>query len=69
MDSIYFGITVAIFFIPTIVANARGKRNTAAIGLLNFFLGWTLIGWIIALVWACTGEDKEKRSAAEVAAI
>jgi hypothetical protein len=20
--------------------------------LLNFFLGWTVIGWVVALVWA-----------------
>jgi hypothetical protein len=23
--------------------------------LLKLFLGWTLIGWIIALIWSCTG--------------
>lgn len=28
------------------------KRNADAIVALNFFLGWTFIGWVIALVWA-----------------
>jgi hypothetical protein len=34
------------------VAFARSKRDTASIVLLNFFLGWTMIGWVVALVWA-----------------
>ena len=27
----------------------------AAIFFLNLFLGWTLIGWVVALAWACSG--------------
>lgn len=52
----FFGLGFLIYFAPTIVALARHKRNTLSIFLLNLFLGWTLIGWIIALVWASTVE-------------
>ena len=48
----FFGFGFVFYFLPSIVALVRGKRDTLSIGLLNFFLGWTLIGWIIALVWA-----------------
>jgi hypothetical protein len=41
-----------IYFIPSIYARSQHRRNTAAIFLLNLFLGWTLIGWIIACIWA-----------------
>jgi hypothetical protein len=41
-----------IYFIPTLVAHSNKKQNITAIGMLNFFLGWTLIGWVVALVWA-----------------
>jgi hypothetical protein len=41
-----------MYFMPSIVALARNKRDIAAIVLLNIFLGWTMIGWVIALVWA-----------------
>jgi len=41
-----------IYFAPTIMAH--GKRNSTAIFLLNLLLGWTFIGWVIALVWAAT---------------
>ncbi len=50
----FFGFGFLIYFLPTIVALVRHKRNTLSILLLNLFLGWTLIGWIIALVWAST---------------
>ena len=45
-----FGL--AWYFLPGIIAAARHKRNTASVFALNLFLGWTLIGWVIALVWA-----------------
>jgi len=43
-----------LYFLPTIVG--RNKKNLTAIFVLNFFLGWTLIGWVVALVWACTND-------------
>jgi hypothetical protein len=47
-----FGIGFVFYFLPTIIALARSQRNTLSIFLLNFFLGWTAIGWVVALVWA-----------------
>jgi hypothetical protein len=43
---------VAIYFLPSIVAAARQTHNVTGIFLLNLFLGWTGIGWIIALLLA-----------------
>jgi len=48
----FVGLTFVMYFLPSIVAFARSKRDTAAIVLLNLFLGWTVIGWVVALVWA-----------------
>jgi hypothetical protein len=48
----FFGFWFVMYFLPSILAFARGKRDTAAIVLLNIFLGWTMIGWVVALVWA-----------------
>ena len=44
-----FGFGFVLYFLPTIIAFARNKRDTTAILLLNFFLGWTAIGWVIVL--------------------
>jgi len=51
---IVFIIIIASYFLPTIIALLRGHRNALAIFLLNFFLGWTFIGWVVALVWSAT---------------
>ncbi|MBK6589886.1 MAG: superinfection immunity protein [Acidobacteria bacterium] len=46
------------YFLPSIVAVASSHPQTAAIVLLNLFLGWTFVGWVIALVWAVMNYDK-----------
>jgi Superinfection immunity protein len=48
----FFGFGFVMYFLPSIIALARSKRDILAIILLNFLLGWTLIGWVVALVWA-----------------
>jgi len=52
-----FGIVVlvfsiALYFLPTIIAVLRHHRNALAVFLVNLFFGWTGIGWIIALIWS-----------------
>ncbi len=48
-----------IYFIQSIVAHKRRKRDKTPIPLLvNKFLGWRLIGWLVALIWAAPREKK-----------
>ena len=47
-----FGFGFVLYFLPAIIALAKSKRDAAAILVLNLFLGWTCIGWVVALVWA-----------------
>ncbi|MEO7029426.1 MAG: superinfection immunity protein [Acidobacteriaceae bacterium] len=54
-------VCVALFvihFLPTFVARNRHVQNFWWIFLINLFFGWTLIGWIIALVWALQDDPK-----------
>lgn len=48
-------IAALLYFIPAIIA--REKADFKLIFLLNLFLGWTIIGWIWALIWSF---EKEK---------
>jgi hypothetical protein len=41
-----------MYFVPTMIAVGRKHANSGAIACLNCFLGWTVLGWIGALVWA-----------------
>jgi hypothetical protein len=50
------GFPLLMYFLPSIIALARSKRDTLAIFLLNLFLGWSVIGWFVALVWAAKSD-------------
>jgi len=45
------------YFLPTIIAILRQKTNTGSIFALNLFLGWSLIGWVVALIWALSSDN------------
>lgn len=48
-----FVITViAVYFVPTFVAIYRSHHQAAAIVIVNIFLGWTFLGWVVALAMA-----------------
>lgn len=42
----------AAYFLPSYVGYARRHPSNHAICALNVFLGWTLFGWVFALVWS-----------------
>ena len=44
---------IGIYFLPTIVAHSRKVRHQGSVAVINVFLGWTLIGWAVALAMAC----------------
>jgi hypothetical protein len=56
-------LAILAYFLPSIIGH--NKRSAAGIFLLNLFLGWTFIGWIVALLWACAS-DVPARVAAPV---
>jgi Superinfection immunity protein len=47
-----------LYFLPAIIG--RHKRDAMGIFLLNLFLGWTAVGWVIALIWACAAESYQR---------
>lgn len=51
---------IAIYLLPVIIASTRSLNNTAAIAVVNIFLGWTFFGWIAALVWALAEHDGDR---------
>lgn len=54
---IIFGLIFVAYCLPSIVAFARRHRNRRVILAINLAFGATLIGWIIALVWALNKVD------------
>ncbi|CBW77068.1 Immunity protein (plasmid) [Mycetohabitans rhizoxinica HKI 454] len=41
-----------LYFAPSIVADRRKRPDTLMLALFNVCLGWTVLGWLLALHWA-----------------
>ena len=54
----FFVGSIALYFCPTIIAVSRDHTNKTSIIVLNLFLGWTVIGWVGALVWAYSAKPE-----------
>ena len=61
MDGSTFIILVVggfIYFVPAINAASRKHNSASAITAANLFFGWTVLGWLLCLVWSFTGNTK-----------
>jgi hypothetical protein len=60
--TIFAGVlALVVYFAPTIIGLIRKHPNMAPILAVNFFLGWSLIGWVVALAWALTAQEGRPR--------
>ena len=48
------GSMLGLYMAPLIIATVRDHHRLPSIGLLNIAAGWTVVGWIAALVWSVT---------------
>lgn len=46
-------IGLILYFVPTIVVMCRQTPNGLKVFAVNLLLGWTGIGWLVALIMAC----------------
>lgn len=59
----YLVVSALLYFLPAFIALLRGHHNGFAIFLTNLLLGWTFIGWVVALIWSVTASQKKVRVA------
>lgn len=57
IGSMMFCPLILGYLLPSIVAVYRKHRNGNAIFIVNLFLGWSLLGWVLALVLGHYGSD------------
>lgn len=58
---IIFMICALIYFLPGIIATSRHHKNSTGVFILNLFLGWTFLGWVVALVWSVAAKEETKK--------
>ena len=49
---IFLTILLMVYFMPTIVANCLDRERTGIVFAINLLTGWTILGWVAALVLA-----------------
>ena len=47
---------VLMYFLPSIIG--REKSDAGLIFVVNLLLGWTVVGWIVAFIWACAADAR-----------
>lgn len=53
-------VLFSVYFAPSLITVFRGRRNRGSVIVVNLFLGWTFIGWVVALAMAFGGQtDKQ----------
>ncbi|MEA3085848.1 MAG: hypothetical protein QOC89_3545 [Paraburkholderia sp.] len=43
---------LALYFLPSILADRRKRHDVLTLALFNACLGWTGFGWLLALYWS-----------------
>jgi hypothetical protein len=60
---LFIFLVLTIYFIPTYIAIRRNLARRWLVLIVNLISGWTVIGWVAAIVWACLDKkiiaDKE----------
>jgi len=51
---------IVLYFLPTFIGIIRYRLNIWAIILTNIVFGWTIIGWIVALIMAIKSDENDR---------
>ena len=51
------GVLILLYLLPALVAYINRRKHARAIMLLNLSLGWTFLGWVLALILAYMPSD------------
>jgi hypothetical protein len=55
-------IAVVIYLLPAQIAHWRHVRNAGSVTVINVFLGWTFVGWVVALAMAVRTVEASEHS-------
>lgn len=58
MELFFVFLPIVLYFCPALIAFSKKHTNRVAIFIINLFLGWTIIGWVIALVMTVMKEKE-----------
>lgn len=47
-----------LYMLPSYISYVRGTEISTVVTILNIIIGWTVIGWIILLIWAYSAQSE-----------
>ncbi|MEJ1340119.1 MAG: superinfection immunity protein [Candidatus Sedimenticola sp. (ex Thyasira tokunagai)] len=50
---------LCLYMTPSLIGAARKHHRSNAICWVNFLLGWTVLGWVGAFIWAVSAVDRK----------
>jgi len=53
-------VLVGVYVLPTLVAARRNMPHVASIAVVNLLLGFTYVGWVVALAMAVAGKRHDQ---------
>ncbi len=59
--AMFFGGLI-LYFLPTLIEVLRGHPQKVPIFILDLLAGWTMVGWVVAIVWSCTKFEGNARA-------
>jgi hypothetical protein len=59
LGAIIWIAVIAAYWTPSLVAGIRHVPNSGSVVVINLFLGWTLVGWVVALAMACRSHPQQ----------
>lgn len=58
--AVLFYILAFLYFIPSVIGILRKHHNLVGLIALNVLLGWTVLGWVGALIWSLLRSSKSQ---------
>ena len=55
---LFGALSAVVYFVPVLIGKQRNTENLEAIFLVDLVFGWTVLGWIAALIWAIYEEKQ-----------
>lgn len=59
-------VLLAAYLLPMFIAFGRDHPNAWPITILDLLLGWTFIGWVVALIWSLTSFERKEKAGREL---
>jgi Superinfection immunity protein len=56
-------LILVFYFLPAMISSKRKTKHGGMIFFINLVFGWTVLGWIAALIWAIVESPEEIRTA------